>query len=97
MIQIAQHAPLPWHLQGFANNDYIIGTTQGTAYQMIVWGITKANARLIVRSVNSHQALLEACKAVKEAIELLGIDSWSDAPYLLGKVDDAITLAEKEG
>ena len=31
----------------------------------------RANANLIVRAVNSHDALLEACKALRDRIEVL--------------------------
>jgi hypothetical protein len=54
----------------------------------------KANAEFIVRACNSHDALLEACKAIKQAIEDTDKDGLIRDDFIFAQAEAAIALAE---
>lgn len=69
------------YVDGFSIADVFIGNKEG-----------KANAELIVRAVNSHDALLDACKFV--------LQEWNEpesAPECIELLQRAIKQAEAEG
>lgn len=62
---VTGHTPGPWHLLGTAG--IAADTDPGWGSLATVWGKgpeSEANAKFIVRAVNSHEALLEALEEV---------------------------------
>ncbi len=77
----ANHSPLPWHAPsaGVYTQDGMLVTSCGTHTIVEAWRakllgskaiaeIAEANARHIVRCVNSHADLLAACEAAVDGI-----------------------------
>ena len=64
---------LPWAL-------YSSGDINGENGEQVCWPPNKSNGELIVRAVNSHEALLAACEAVLAAKEYNG-DRWVGRMY----------------
>ena len=66
------HSPLPWHLGGFTKSS---GGTRMSIWSKpargmasggwVAMDIAPSNAAFIVRAVNSHQALVEALRAIE--------------------------------
>jgi hypothetical protein len=100
-----KHTPTPWK---FNPNRYskwvgeISGNTPDADYVVSVvqqdnW---KANAELIVRAVNSHEALLEAAK-IAEKLLREGTSRLSSHAFeglrnsVVGELQEAISLAER--
>lgn len=54
----------------------------------------KANAEFIVRACNSHEALVEACKAVVESGLLSDLNGDETGGHLLAELRNALNLAE---
>jgi len=67
-----QHTPTPWMVFEKAYFRSICTVGSVGSRKRIVKDISKENAEFIARAVNSHEALLEACKAVVVAIRLDG-------------------------
>lgn len=98
-----QHTPLPWMqdhflirtVGQFPNSTHVAhtGGVGGTREKML------ANAEFIVRACNSHEQLLEACKAALKAI----IEDWAEwnedgAACVITKIRAAIAAGEgREG
>lgn len=101
-----QHTPTPWRFQ---RKNFIVGDEHddmATIVAEVDFGDTKkeaqigeANARFIVRAVNSHEALVTACRnGLQSRIVLLGecgheppVDSCTTCGFR-----SALALAEKE-
>jgi hypothetical protein len=94
------HTPLPWYATGChvqsakLNEDNYICECEGNTLVQ-----ADANAELIVRAVNSHAALVEACKAARQRI-LRATDSdpayhaYTDGRTPLQMLEAALALAE---
>lgn len=72
-MKILGASPLPWHwkqnntMQGLRDSDerimgFYVPRGNNKHYPLYLRESIDANAELIVRAVNNHQALLEACK-----------------------------------
>lgn len=96
------HTPTPWEYAPTsaeddrfdiyqANTGYTIARTVNNAHV----DCRKANAELIVRAVNSHEALVQACKA---ALACLCMDSDSEEDYApeIKQLHDALRKAGVE-
>lgn len=59
----AWHTPTPWRLNGKV--DIYAENNEGQTY-MLGAIISEANAAFIIRAVNAHAALVEACKALEQ-------------------------------
>jgi len=67
-----KHTPTPWHIRSYTNyKGFSIWEERGSKCVCERWDnlegqqeINKANAEFIVRAVNSHQALLDACRQI---------------------------------
>lgn len=91
------HTPTPWKLDGFHivdDNGAIIATCR-TAYRYATQEEV-SNAELIVKCVNSHDELLEACKGLLEAIKFSG---WSidDDRWQKPLLQAGFAIAKAEG
>ena len=75
---MSEATPRPWKLKTEQDQDFITRTVvgpnlgAGTEVAIITTGsyedrMESANAKLIVRAVNNHDALLEACKEMRGA------------------------------
>ena len=66
----AQHTPTPtpWEFERYENDSIIVAPFKpkyGTDTRMLLAkNLSEENAAFIVRAVNSHEALLEACKRI---------------------------------
>lgn len=114
MAETTKHTPTPWMKAGhavYALNNQRVPTNRMSLLLQGGWtdkagertslDELEANAGIIVRAVNSHDALLAACKGLMRRMkvnELLGKDDslgkHDQAAYDAAK--EAITLASKE-
>lgn len=70
-LKTAEHTPLPWYRD--KQTGMGIHSEHEQAYVAQVWHSDKghANAALIVRAVNSHEALVKACERAADALNCL--------------------------
>ena len=104
----AKHTPLPWKVEivpipsetaecGRNRPRYgLILAPDGVCIAETCFKQREANARLIVRAVNSHKALVEACRAAHQALMPLAQEPHPLVENALDKLDAALALA-KEG
>lgn len=111
-----KHTPTPWATDGrmivqdaegrkfFSGQPYIADCLVSAHYRED--GSTGANARFIVRAVNSHEALLAALKDAAEVLRtahqyfpksIKNRDTFHLLNVEANSVNKAIALAEKEG
>ena len=64
-----KHSPTPWTLEG---NGISIRSADGIRIAEVMSDSFGANARIIVQAVNSHAALIEACKFALSYAEAMG-------------------------
>ena len=90
MTNTEKATPRPWHYVKDQEKYHLFPTKGG---MQIDYKMTKADADLIVRAVNSFEALLEACKEALKHID------WSHPKGLEFKstLEQAIAKAEQEG
>ena len=95
-----KHTPGPWKREG-----YLIIVDRKTrrrcaAIASICTTATmiekdwEANAEFIVRACNSHDDLLEACKALSEYVSGQWLEEWENRPNCLRIAEQAISQAE---
>lgn len=92
----AGHTPIPWRIFGDCQIE-ASGVILAEAVHCTHYPRSRdedlANARFIVTAVNSHQALLDACKAAMGALQ--GQPSMADIHHLEAQLQAAIALVEK--
>jgi len=101
---VSKHTPTPWEARKYtAEGDYAIarvgympiaamGPEEDRDAEQV-----EADAEFIVRAVNSHDDLLEACKEVlriRDCKLSAANGGWSDAADIWAKVDAAIAKAQ---
>lgn len=98
-----EHSPLPW-ITGTHMKPYV----RGADGKDLALNLTPGNAALIVRAVNSHEALVEAVEEWAYWIDTLpgGLeqlerwarkqDNWADMP-IASKLRAALALAKRAG
>ena len=90
-MTIKKHTPAPWHVDG---NGCSIATKGGQIAKIrpvyMDRAQREANAEFIVRSVNSHEALIDACKDALKALVVPRIIT----PYeAIDRIETALKLA----
>lgn len=102
----AKPTPTPWvrdqygnvKPEGLRDNVLVTGFSLSTGYHQD--GLPEANSALIVRAVNSHEAMVGALKTALEALEDIQFDRFDidmDAVGIaVGSVEAAIALAKGE-
>jgi hypothetical protein len=103
------HTPTPWRVRELIDRPDLFHVSAPTPEGHPYHGHTKeieimsdehyptkrADAEFIVRAVNSHEALVEACNEAKKALEYLHVnDSDYSFPSTLSTINAAIKLAE---
>ncbi|MEJ7644252.1 MAG: hypothetical protein WKF87_06635 [Chryseolinea sp.] len=88
-----KHTPTPWTVR-FENNYYVQGKDRSLAVAKILTDeptldIAKANAELIVKAVNAHEALVEACQRAKDYLHT----KYPGEADIFAELSKAITLA----
>jgi len=88
-----EHTPTPWRMNG-AYND-VIADANGTNLAMVYFHANENNFseiyNFILRAVNNHERLLEACKMAAGALALI-TPSLGSAGWLGSAVNDAWKL-----
>lgn len=77
----AQHTPTPWHVHEKYNDqimgiedDYIIATVSADSRNFTEQRPSIANTEIIVRAVNSHEALLKIARAYIKIAAIYGVN-----------------------
>lgn len=85
---MSEHTPLPWHAS--RKSRYISDINHKVIAEIAPLHAFEANAELIVRAVNSHEALVSALEDIVKHMERNGMEDWPVAK----KARKALALAK---
>jgi hypothetical protein len=95
---MSEYTPLPWKAMP---NEFCMVSGNGRKVCNFPSAVSlehEANAELIVRACNSHEAMVEACRAVVDRLDYLTV-TWGQGGIpksLVDQVKAALALATKE-
>jgi hypothetical protein len=96
MNKTTNHTPLPWHIEKSGDGRYAIEDASGTIRIALMCDSDSdaeelADAALIVRAVNSHQALVSVLQRIAAEVNALDM-----SPVLWDDMHAALALAQGE-
>lgn len=102
-VKQAEHTPLPWRLykEEIPHGDYLINPENFEGHGQIgaVWGDgdnrhAKGNADFILRAVNGHEKLVEACKLALNEFRIVAEKHHIEIDVI--PIEDALLAAGEE-